>query len=197
LTEYLVDLGVKARYLHSEIDTLERIEILRDLRLGKFDVLVGINLLREGLDLPEVSLVAILDADKEGFLRSGTSLIQTIGRAARNVFGKVILYADTMTDSIRYAVNETNRRRTIQIAFNSKHGITPQTIKRNIADIMQAISAPQSAVSNKKESKQISPEEILPTIRQLDRQMHEAADKLEFERAAAIRDEIRNLRKKL
>jgi len=197
LTEYLVDLGVRARYLHSEINTLERIEILRDLRLGKFDVLVGINLLREGLDLPEVSLVAILDADKEGFLRSGTSLIQTIGRAARNVRGKVILYADKMTDSIRYAVDETNRRRAIQIAYNKEHGITPKTIERNIADIAQTIHAPQPAVPTRKDLEEISPEEVLSKIEQLEKEMRQAADRLEFEAAAALRDEIRSLRKKL
>ena len=197
LTEYLVDLGVRARYLHSEIKTLERIEILRDLRLGKFDVLVGINLLREGLDLPEVSLVAILDADKEGFLRSGTSLIQTIGRAARNVRGKVILYADKMTDSIRYAVDETNRRRAIQIAYNKEHGITPKTIERNIADIAQTIHAPQPAVPTRKDLEKISPEEVLSKIEQLEKEMRQAADRLEFEAAAALRDEIRSLRKRL
>jgi len=197
LTEYLVDLGVRARYLHSEIDTLERIEILRDLRLGKFDVLVGINLLREGLDLPEVSLVAILDADKEGFLRSGTALIQTIGRAARNVRGKVILYADKMTDSIRYAVDETNRRRSIQIAYNKEHGITPKTIERNIADIVQTMNAPQPAVPAREDLEEISPTEALSKIRQLEKEMRQAADRLEFEEAAALRDEIRSLRKKL
>ena len=202
LTEYLVDLGVRARYLHSEIDTLERIEILRDLRLGKFDVLVGINLLREGLDLPEVSLVAILDADKEGFLRSGTALVQTIGRAARNVRGKVILYADRMTDSIRYAVDETNRRRSIQIAYNKEHGITPKTIERNIADIAQTINAPQAAVPRpgvptKEELEEISPTEALSKIKQLEKEMRQAADRLEFEAAAALRDEIRSLRNKL
>jgi excinuclease ABC subunit B len=197
LTEYLVDLGVRARYLHSEIDTLERIEILRDLRLGKFDVLVGINLLREGLDLPEVSLVAILDADKEGFLRSGTALIQTIGRAARNVRGKVILYADRMTDSIRYAVDETNRRRAIQVAYNKEHGITPKTIKRNIADIAQTINAPQPAVPMRDDLEKVSPAEALSKIRQLEKEMRQAADRLEFEEAAALRDEIRSLRKKL
>jgi len=197
LTEYLVDLAVRARYLHSEIDTLERIEILRDLRLGKFDVLVGINLLREGLDLPEVSLVAILDADKEGFLRSGTALIQTIGRAARNVRGKVILYADKMTDSIRYAVDETNRRRTIQIAYNKEHGITPKTIERNIADIVQTMNAPQPAVPMRENLEAMSPAEALSKIRQLEKEMRQAADRLEFEEAAALRDEIRSLRKKL
>ncbi|NIA10078.1 MAG: excinuclease ABC subunit UvrB [Nitrospiraceae bacterium] len=198
LTEYLVDLGIKARYLHSEIDTLDRVEILRDLRLGKFDVLVGINLLREGLDLPEVSLVGILDADKEGFLRSGTSLIQTIGRAARNVRGKVILYADVMTDSIKHAVDETNRRRAIQIAYNKKHGIVPKTIERDITDILSVIRAPQeeyTPASVKVDG--LTRVEILATISKLDRDMHRAADRLEFELAARLRDEIKALKKKL
>ncbi len=198
LTEYLVELGIKARYLHSEIDTLDRVEILRDLRLGKFDVLVGINLLREGLDLPEVSLVGILDADKEGFLRSGTSLIQTIGRAARNVRGKVILYADVMTDSIKHAVDETNRRRAIQIAYNKAHGITPKTIERDITDILSVIRAPQEEYTPAvPEPDQLSREEILATIKRLDREMHRAADRLEFELAAKLRDEIKALKRKL
>ncbi len=198
LTEYLVDLGIKARYLHSEIDTLDRIEILRDLRLGKFNVLVGINLLREGLDLPEVSLVAILDADKEGFLRSGTSLIQTIGRAARNVRGKVLLYADTITNSIRRAVDETNRRRAIQIAYNEEHGITPKTIEREVTDIVQSMRSPQETVRlSKQEIEHISREETVPMIKKLEREMFQAADRLEFELAAALRDEIRELKKKL
>ncbi len=198
LTEYLVDLGIKARYLHSEIDTLDRVEILRDLRLGKFDVLVGINLLREGLDLPEVSLVAILDADKEGFLRSGTSLIQTIGRAARNVRGKVLLYADTITDSIRHAVDETNRRRAVQVAHNRKHGITPKTIERAVTDIVQSMRAPQPATHPPlKEIEGLSPEKIIAAIKQLEKEMLQAADRLEFELAAALRDEIRTLKKKL
>ncbi|MEA1870947.1 MAG: helicase-related protein, partial [Candidatus Bipolaricaulota bacterium] len=198
LTEYLVDLGVKARYLHSEIDTLERVEILRDLRLGKFDVLVGINLLREGLDLPEVSLVGILDADKEGFLRSGTALIQTIGRAARNVRGKVLLYADTITKSIRYAVDETNRRRAIQTAYNEEHGITPKTIERAVTDIVQSMRASEvREPSPKFDSSRLSRKELLQTIVELEETMHEAADRLEFEQAAALRDEIRELRKKL
>ena len=158
---------------------------------------MGINLLREGLDLPEVSLVAILDADKEGFLRSGTSLIQTIGRAARNVRGKVILYADKMTDSIRYAVDETNRRRAIQIAYNKEHGITPKTIERNIADIAQTIHAPQPVVPTRKDLEEISPEEVLSKIEELEKEMRQAADRLEFEAAAALRDEIRSLRKRL
>ena len=198
LTEYLVDLGVKARYLHSEIDTLERVEILRDLRLGKFDVLVGINLLREGLDLPEVSLVGILDADKEGFLRSGTALIQTIGRAARNVRGKVLLYADRITKSIRYAVDETNRRRAIQTAYNEEHGITPKTIERAVTDIVQSMHASEvREPSPEFDSGRLSRKELLQTIVELEETMHEAADRLEFEQAAALRDEIRELRKKL
>ncbi len=198
LTEYLVELGIKARYLHSEIDTLDRVEILRDLRLGKFDVLVGINLLREGLDLPEVSLVGILDADKEGFLRSGTSLIQTIGRAARNVRGKVILYADVMTDSIKHAVDETNRRRAIQIAYNEKHGITPKTIERDITDILSVIRAPQEEYTPAvPQVDELPREEILATIKKLDREMHQAADRLEFELAAKLRDEIKALKKRL
>ena len=141
LTDYLVELGVRVRYLHSEVDTLERVEILRSLRLGEFDVLVGINLLREGLDLPEVSLVAILDADKEGFLRSETSLIQMIGRAARNVEGQVIMYADSVTDSMRKALSETNRRRHAQIAYNAEHGIDPQTVRKNVTDILEMVRA--------------------------------------------------------
>ena len=200
LTEYLVELGVRARYLHSEIDTLDRVDILRDLRLGKFDVLVGINLLREGLDLPEVALVAVLDADKEGFLRSGTSLVQTIGRAARNVKGRVLLYADKQTDSIRYAVRETNRRRAIQQAYNEEHGITPQTVQREITDIVQTLRGVQAqpqpqAVHEAPQPK--SEAEMIKRIRELEDQMHTAADQLEFELAAALRDEIRRLKKRL
>jgi len=195
LTEYLVDLGVKARYLHSEINTLDRIEILRDLRLGKFDVLVGINLLREGLDLPEVALVAILDADKEGFLRSGTSLIQTIGRAARNVHGKVILYADVITDSIRYAVDETNRRRLIQAAYNREHNITPKTIKRDVTDIVQLMRRSRDIhYPEIRNVDRLSQKEITTTISDLRNQMTEAASRLEFERAAKLRDQIKELR---
>ena len=200
LTEYLVDGGVRARYLHSEIDTLDRIDILRDLRLGRFDVLVGINLLREGLDLPEVALVAVLDADKEGFLRSGTSLIQTIGRAARNVRGKVLLYADTITDSIRYAVDETNRRRAIQQAYNEEHGITPQTIEREITDIVQTLrsGAPQPQPQEVRERPEPeSREELISLIKELEKSMLQAAERLEFELAATLRDEIRELRKRL
>ena len=200
LTEYLVELGIRARYLHSEIDTLDRVDILRDLRLGKFDVLVGINLLREGLDLPEVALVAVLDADKEGFLRSGTSLIQTIGRAARNVKGRVLLYADRQTDSIKYAVSETNRRRAIQQAYNEEHDITPQTVQREITDIVQTLRGVQAqpqpqAVHEAPQPK--SEAELVKTIRELEKQMHTAADRLEFELAASLRDEIRKLKKAL
>jgi len=198
LTEYLVELGIRARYLHSEIDTLDRIDILRDLRLGSFDVLVGINLLREGLDLPEVALVAVLDADKEGFLRSGTSLVQTIGRAARNVRGRVLLYADIQTESIRYAVRETNRRRAIQMAYNEEHGIVPRSIEREITDIVQAIRGikPQPEEIPEAPLPQ-SKEETLDRIRDLEDKMHTAADRLEFELAATLRDEIRTLKKDL
>ena len=198
LTEYLVELGIRARYLHSEIDTLDRIDILRDLRLGNFDVLVGINLLREGLDLPEVALVAILDADKEGFLRSGTSLIQTIGRAARNVRGKVLMYADRLTDSIRHAVDETNRRRSIQVSYNEAHGITPQTVQREITDIVQSLrsTSPQPQQVHERAEPQ-SRQELITVIRDLETQMLRAADRLEFELAANLRDEIRELKKGL
>ena len=198
LTEYLVELGIRTRYLHSEIDTLDRIDILRDLRLGKFDVLVGINLLREGLDLPEVSLVAVLDADKEGFLRSGTSLIQTIGRAARNVRGRVLLYADKQTDSIRYAVSETNRRRAIQTAYNEEHDITPRTVEREIIDIVQSLRGVQAQPQEVRERPHPqSKEETLDLIRDLEDKMHTAADRLEFELAATLRDDIRKLKKDL
>jgi len=208
LTEYLVEMGIHTRYLHSEIDTLDRIDILRDLRLGKFDVLVGINLLREGLDLPEVSLVAVLDADKEGFLRSGTSLIQTIGRAARNVRGKVLLYADKQTDSIRYAVSETNRRRAIQSAYNEEHDITPKTVERAVTDIVQALrgvkAQPQEVREVKAQPQEVrerpqpqSKEEVIDLIRDLEDKMHTAADQLEFELAASLRDEIKKLKKDL
>ncbi|MCR4391416.1 MAG: excinuclease ABC subunit UvrB [Candidatus Acetothermia bacterium] len=198
LTDYLVELGIRARYLHSEIETLDRVEILRDLRLGKFDVLVGINLLREGLDLPEVSLVAILDADKEGFLRSATSLIQTIGRAARNVRGKVILYADEGTDAIREAVDETNRRRRIQNEYNLRHGITPQTVEKEVRDILAELHGRQAEpVQVPKAPEKLPRDELAGLIRALEREMRAAAERLEFELAAAYRDKIRELRRLL
>jgi len=197
LTDYYLELGVKTRYLHSDIDTLERVEIIRDLRQGKFDVLVGVNLLREGLDLPEVSLVAILDADKEGFLRSERSLIQTTGRAARNANGEVIFYADTMTGSLKKAVDETNRRRKIQEEYNKERGITPETIKSSIKDIVSSIyeadywNAPLAA---EEETIYAADDE---TLKRIEAEMKEAARNLDFERAAAIRDRLRDLRKKM
>ncbi|MFN0107860.1 MAG: excinuclease ABC subunit UvrB [Blastocatellia bacterium] len=198
LTDYYGDLGVKVRYMHSEIETLERIKILRDLRKGEFDVLVGINLLREGLDLPEVSLVAILDADKEGFLRSESSLIQTIGRAARNSNGKAILYADKMTDSMRRAIGETERRRAKQIAYNADHGITPQSIIKPIeATLVTAYEADYFKVPLKLEAyDEYSPEKIAETITQLNHDMREAAKRFEFERAAELRDKIKYLKER-
>jgi excinuclease ABC subunit B len=196
LTEYFADLGVRVKYLHSDIDTLDRVEIIRDLRLGKFDVLIGINLLREGLDIPEVSLVAILDADKEGFLRSEKSLIQTFGRAARNVNGQVILYADKMTQSMDQAISETDRRRRIQEAYNQKHRITPQTIKKSVRNIMASIYEADyltiPAVSDIKEP-YVPIKEIPAMIQKLKKEMKEAASHLEFERAAEIRDKIIHL----
>jgi excinuclease ABC subunit B len=196
LTEYFADLGVRVKYLHSDIDTLDRVEIIRELRLGKFDVLIGINLLREGLDLPEVSLVAILDADKEGFLRSEKSLIQTFGRAARNVNGQVILYADKMTRSMDQAILETNRRRKIQEAYNQEHGITPQTVKKAVRNIMASIYEADyltiPAVSDVEEG-YVPVKEIPEMIRKLTKEMKEAASHLEFERAAEIRDKIHRL----
>ena len=191
LTEYYADLGIRVKYLHSDIDTLDRIEILRDLRLGKFDVLIGINLLREGLDIPEVSLVAILDADKEGFLRSEKSLIQTFGRAARNVNGKAILYADKMTESMDQAILETDRRRKIQEAYNQDHRITPQTIKKAVRNILASIYEADyftiPAVSDV-EGEYVPIKEIPVMIQKLKKEMKEAASRLEFERAAELRD---------
>src|SRR6266498_688004 len=207
LTDYLMEMGIRVRYLHSEIDTLHRIEILRDLRLGEFDVLVGINLLREGLDLPEVSLVAILDADKEGFLRSDTSLIQTIGRAARNVDGQVIMYADQVTPSMRRAISETTRRRKIQIEYNREHGIDPQTIRKKVSDILLALQGDprRSALTPERtrRRRQRSDIELMPReelerlIQTLEDEMHEAAKDLRFEYAARLRDEVLELRKEL
>jgi excinuclease ABC subunit B len=198
LTDYYSDLGVRVRYLHSEVETLERIKILRDLRKGEFDVLVGINLLREGLDLPEVSLVAILDADKEGFLRSEQSLIQTIGRAARNARGKAILYADKITDSMQRAIGETNRRRAKQMVFNEENGITPQSIIKPIeATLVTAYEADYFKVPvNLEDFEEYSAEKLEETIAQLDREMREAARKFEFERAAELRDKIKYLRER-
>ncbi len=196
LTEYLTEMGVRVRYLHSDVDTLERIEIIRDLRRGVFDVLVGINLLREGLDIPECALVAILDADKEGFLRSTTSLIQTIGRAARNAEGRVVLYADRMTDSLRRALEETERRRAKQIAWNAAHGITPKTIQREIADVLKDVSQGDYVTVEAVEgdaAAQFVGKDLRATIAELERQMRAAAADLEFETAARLRDEIKRL----
>jgi excinuclease ABC subunit B len=206
LTEYLLELGVRVRYLHSEVDTIERIEILRDLRLGEFDVLVGINLLREGLDLPEVSLVAILDADKEGFLRSETSLIQTMGRAARNVDGQVVMYADTVTDSMQRAISETNRRRGLQEAYNREHGIDPQTIRKAVTDILATLRprdetplpTPQGRPSTKRsEFADLPGDELTRLIQTLEEEMHDASADLRFEYAARLRDEIKDLKREL
>jgi excinuclease ABC subunit B len=198
LTEYYHDLGVRVRYLHSDIETLERVRILRDLRRGEFDVLVGINLLREGLDLPEVSLVAVLDADKEGFLRSAGSLIQTIGRAARNVEGMAILYADQVTDSMRAAIDETSRRRARQEEYNREHGITPETIRKSIGELLSSVyehdyvAVPE--IQEEGEARYRSLEDLEAEIKVLERGMREAAKALEFEKAAALRDDIRRLR---
>jgi excinuclease ABC subunit B len=205
LTDYLIEMGIRVRYLHSEVDTLQRIEIVRDLRLGEFDVLVGINLLREGLDLPEVSLVAILDADKEGFLRSETSLVQTIGRAARNVDGTVLMYADQITDSMKAAISETQRRRKIQLAYNDEHGIDPTTIRRKVNDILLTLRGGdgEGATVPKKERRKRSARPEMPTeelerlIQSLEDEMHEAAKDLRFEYAARLRDEVQDLRKEL
>jgi len=201
LTDYLNEHGVRVRYMHSDIDTVERIEIIRDLRLGNFDVLVGINLLREGLDIPEVSLVAILDADKEGFLRSDRSLIQTIGRAARNASGRAILYADNITNSMQRAIEETERRRNKQIEYNKQHGITPQTIQKAVADIMEG--AYGSAAGSPRKFARVAeglvqyasmkPDELSRKIRELEQQMFKHAQDLEFEEAARLRDEIQHI----
>jgi excinuclease ABC subunit B len=203
LTEYFQERGVKVRYLHSDIDSIERIEILQSLRKGEFDVLIGVNLLREGLDLPEVSLVAILDADKEGFLRAERSLIQTIGRAARHVRGQAILYADTLTRSMEKAISETERRRTIQLAYNEEHGITPQPIVKNIdnsilafLEISRRLNLQQLETAYE-QADEIPLAQIPELIQQLEAQMQEAAKNLEFEEAAKLRDRIKHLRDKL
>lgn len=218
LTGYLLEHGVKVEYLHSDVDTLRRVELLRELRMGTFDVLVGINLLREGLDLPEVSLVSILDADKEGFLRSSTSLIQTIGRAARNVSGQVHMYADRITDSMAKAIEETNRRREIQVAYNKKHGVDPQPLRKRIADITDTIAKEDAdtrallekvAKTSKGKGKgkgsairhdglaAVPAEDLTDLISQLTAQMHAAAEELQFELAARLRDEVGDLKKEL
>ena len=202
LTEYLAEHGVRVRYLHSDIDTVERVEIIRDLRLGKFDVLVGINLLREGLDMPEVSLVAVLDADKEGFLRSDRSLIQTIGRAARNINGTAILYADTVTGSMQRAIDETNRRRKKQVEFNILHGITPKGIRKAVADIMEGARAGAPGTPRRfakvaeslGEYASMTPAMLASRLRSLEQRMYRHAANLEFEEAAVVRDQIRELR---
>jgi len=212
LTDYLLELGIRVRYMHSDIDTLERVEILRSLRLGEFDVLIGINLLREGLDLPEVALVAILDADKEGFLRSQTSLIQTVGRAARNVDGQVIMYADRVTNSMQFAISETNRRRKAQTAYNLENGINPQTVRKNVSDILDMVRARDDENSDRGRTKNksgrgkrsavfdlagVPPEELGRLVQILQDEMHEAATSLRFEEAARLRDEITELKREL
>ena len=202
LTDYLTEHGIKVRYLHSDIDTVERVEIIRDLRLGEFDVLVGINLLREGLDIPEVSLVAILDADKEGFLRSHRSLIQTIGRCARNAEGIAILYADKVTNSMQLAMQETQRRREKQQAYNEKHGITPSSVKKAVRDIIDG--AQSNAAAEKLRIAQVGtqnrpnfakkPAEFAKYFQQMEKQMYEYAENMEFEKAASVRDQIEEAR---
>jgi len=205
LTDYLIEMGIRVRYLHSEVDTLQRIEIVRDLRLGEFDVLVGINLLREGLDLPEVSLVAILDADKEGFLRSETSLVQTIGRAARNVDGTVLMYADQITDSMKSAISETQRRRQIQLRYNVEHGIDPTTIQRKVTDILLTLrgegdpkaTAPTKPRRQRASHPEMPTEELERLVQGLEEEMHQAAKDLRFEYAARLRDEVHDLKREL
>jgi excinuclease ABC subunit B len=198
LTDYLKGVNIKVRYLHSEIDTLERMEIIRDLRMGVFDVLVGINLLREGLDIPEVSLVAILDADKEGFLRTETSLIQTIGRAARNVNGKVIMYADHESKAMKAAISETERRRQIQSKYNEEHGITPASVSKNIRDIIEAThAAEEENVFKGKKAEEMTKKELTEFIKKLETEMKQAAKDLQFERAATLRDQVFEYKAKL
>jgi excinuclease ABC subunit B len=202
LTGYLLEHGLRVRYLHSEVDTLERIQIIRDLRLGEYDVLVGVNLLREGLDLPEVSLVAILDADKEGFLRGETSLIQTIGRAARNVGGRVLMYADRETQAMQKAISETDRRREIQVAYNQEHGITPETVQKGISEIAEFLSMESRATPDRRRRSRsggeaMSEEQLEKVVVELEEEMIAAAEDLRFEEAARIRDELKELRRDL
>jgi excinuclease ABC subunit B len=203
LTDYLSDHGIKVRYLHSDIDTVERVEIIRDLRLGEFDVLVGINLLREGLDIPEVSLVAVLDADKEGFLRSERSLIQTAGRAARNLNGKVIFYANRITKSMKAAMDETTRRRTIQTAFNAEHGITPKGVTKKIKDIIDGVydmdegKRELKAAQEQANYERLSVKQLAKEVKRIEKEMHDAAKNLEFEKAANYRDQLKTLKAKL
>jgi excinuclease ABC subunit B len=206
LTDYLTDNGVKVRYLHSDVDTVERVEIIRDLRLGAFDVLVGINLLREGLDIPEVSLVAILDADKEGFLRAERSLIQTIGRAARNVNGKAILYADRVTESMKKAIGETERRRAKQVAYNAEHGITPRGIVKQVRDLIDGVYSDKSGRDAQRSSAAqpdagdawaLSEKDLAREIKRLEKQMLEHARNLEFEQAARVRDQLAHLKSRV
>ena len=203
LTDYLAEHGVKVRYLHSDIETVERVEIIRDLRLGEFDVLVGINLLREGLDIPEVSLVAILDADKEGFLRSERSLIQTIGRAARHINGTAILYADRVTDSMKRAIDETDRRRAKQVAYNLTQGITPQGVSKRIKDMIDGVYDAQDAQEQRKAAQSearyeaMSEKELTREIKRVEKEMLDAANNLEFEHAAQLRDQLKKLKQRL
>jgi len=200
LTDYLADAGIKIRYLHSDIDTVERVEIIRDLRAGEFDVLVGINLLREGLDMPEVSLVAILDADKEGFLRSTRSLIQTIGRAARNLNGKAILYGDRITKSMKFAIDETERRRKKQIEHNKEHGIVPKSVTKAVRDIIDGATSEAAQVLAKIKQPQDDlpsiddPKDFAKVMKELEKEMYQYAENLEFEQAARTRDKIEELR---
>jgi excinuclease ABC subunit B len=197
LAEYLRELGIKVHYLHSEMDVMERVEVLRDLRLGTYDVVVGINLLREGLDLPEVSLIAILDADKEGYLRSETSLIQTVGRAARHVEGHVIMFADRETNSMAKALSETNRRRGIQMAYNEAHGIEPISISKSIHDLGDRMRAVAETTAAYIAAPELPREEVLRVLKDLETQMRTAARQLEFERAAELRDQVMELRRRL
>jgi excinuclease ABC subunit B len=202
LTDYLLEVGFKVRYLHSEVDTLERIQIIRELRLGEYDVLVGVNLLREGLDLPEVSLVAILDADKEGFLRGKTALLQTIGRAARNVNGTVLMYADKLTEAIQGALEETNRRRAAQLAYNEEQGITPASIIKGVSDIAELLALESPTVPGRRRRGQrevsgMSRDELERLVVTLEEEMYVAAEELRFEYAAKLRDEIKELRREL